>query len=168
MERLPEAGERTWERGGLVCRQGREAAAGRASILPLPSNLLVSVPCLMAFALLSPLCLGMPECSARPIAGKFPMAGMQVGMLAVGWGCEATCPPRSCPQQWEAGRLQAGFLPPASVTAAAGKRKGKNMRFDRKRHGKTTKLTEKQTKQNQSWGGEEQGKATGTTCEQGG
>lgn len=133
-----------------MCRQGREAAAGWASILSLPSNLLVSMPCLMESAILWPLCPGILERPAHPIADKFPMAGMQVGMLAAGWGCEATCLPRSCLQQWEVGRLQAGLLPPMSVTAVAGKRKGKNMRFDRKRHGKTTKLTEKQTKQNQN------------------
>lgn len=48
--------------------------------------------------------------------------------------------------------LWVGLLPPCLSLQWLERERGKNMRFDGKRHGKTTKLTEKQTKQNQRRG----------------
>lgn len=158
----------------MCASRGGRQPAGRASVLPLPSSH-PFLTCLssssarpppgICTAPLAPLpCAGMPGC-CRPcysphrcqISGGRDASWDAGSGVAVGWGCRARCHPKCCPRWREVGwqrasRVRAGLLPPVSVTAAAGERKGKNMRFDRKRHGKTTKLTEKQTKQNQRGG----------------
>lgn len=54
----------------------------------------------------------------------------------------------------EGARLWAGLLSPCLSLQWLARERGKNMRFDGKRHGKTTKLTEKQTKKTRERAGE--------------
>lgn len=93
--------------------------------------------------------------------------GVALRIAVAAQGLIARCQPQPCPmgiaasqmmvgKALEVGkRLQAGLLPPCLSLQRLARERGKNMRFDGKRHGKTTKLTETQTKQNQREGGGE-------------
>jgi len=98
--------------------------------------------------------------------GQDAGSGVAVRVTGVAWGLVARCQPQTFPVGIAASqamvgkglaegkRLQARLLPPCLSLQRLARERGKNMRFDGKRHGKTTKLTEKQTKQNQREGGE--------------